>query len=1067
MEYTPQYVLAFMISLGIFSTTAQNSVSTITSQNLTNSEKATFLADYFLQHELESHYVYESVMASRDMMNQISSGNTSASQELLDAIKSYVLTSLPGFLRNPIVQGIFEVIADELGIALQNTDLNIISSQLFSDEDIQKLCSEFNYVRTLTRSITIAKPLIERYRQENDSTVFIILLNKAIEMAAYTISTPTFQTVMEIVVDELSQGFLKSGLPERIDEEGTGFLNDEKNTLSIVKTIIESSNMERLMTRSYIASKPVLDLLYKGDTLFLFATFMTATGASQNPAYNYMFEVFETDFIKTYNKHVNSAGDVSSLINDPLNSYINVIEKMNVLGTFSPMFRAASARNLLPYNSSAEEDKISDICYEDTIHFLDEAKNEKAWALKMVDSFGKMPAGMSKGNLNLLGSMDQCVEVRSEIKANKVLGTVRYPRSFGTRFCRVIIPSNGFSVRITGRITWGVCLPDTCTSSDVYGLMKLDALENITGNVEKVECLIESDLSKDLPAIITLIIIGFLVFLCLCGTIYVSLEERGIISNNQESVKLNGVFSALDSKKEGEYEQTEDLKNVSVESNCTTKNGDRSSEPNGLHADDEKPAPDTTHQNSEVQPNDVLKSEGSTGNESTNQENSLSRSGKKEGILIKVIKAFALQINIPKILAGKTSSKSISCLHGIRFITITWVILVHSYFHGLTHNYFQVWTLVNPSDYLELKHSFTFHGVMASNSAVDTFFLLSGMLLSYTQIDTLTKLMKKVKGSRIGVYAFHYFFHRLWRLTPLYVMVLLIYATLTEHLSNGPLKPFEFAYRQYCKNNWWTNMLYINNLIKRQEQCMGWSWYLANDMQFYTVSLVILLLMALKLSVGIIISVLVMLSGIGIAMWRQYIFNGNLLRRFEDGGAYWENIYIAPWCRVAAYMVGILFGIFMRKRPRKPFNKMIGFAGWTIATAVALTLKYSIYSFNREGGEPWTKLQNAFYEAFDRPVWAMCVAWVVFACHNNMGGPVNSLLSWKGFVPLSRLTFSCYLIHPVVMLVHGFSRRALFYVTDYNMVHLFLGNLTVSFMSAFLLTVTIESPFIALEKLMF
>ena len=31
----------------------------------------------------------------------------------------------------------------------------------------------------------------------------------------------------------------------------------------------------------------------------------------------------------------------------------------------------------------------------------------------------------------------------------------------------------------------------------------------------------------------------------------------------------------------------------------------------------------------------------------------------------------------------------------------------------------------------------------------------------------------------------------------------------------------------------WQNALYINNLYDFDKQCIGWSWYLANDMQFY------------------------------------------------------------------------------------------------------------------------------------------------------------------------------------------------------------------------------------------
>ena len=44
-----------------------------------------------------------------------------------------------------------------------------------------------------------------------------------------------------------------------------------------------------------------------------------------------------------------------------------------------------------------------------------------------------------------------------------------------------------------------------------------------------------------------------------------------------------------------------------------------------------------------------------------------------------------------------------------------------------------------------------------------------------------------------------------------------------------------------CRKNGWQNLLYINNFFKQDDQCMGQTWYLANDMQFYFLSPLILI----------------------------------------------------------------------------------------------------------------------------------------------------------------------------------------------------------------------------------
>jgi len=52
----------------------------------------------------------------------------------------------------------------------------------------------------------------------------------------------------------------------------------------------------------------------------------------------------------------------------------------------------------------------------------------------------------------------------------------------------------------------------------------------------------------------------------------------------------------------------------------------------------------------------------------------------------------------------------------------------------------------------------------------------------------------------------------------------------------------------------------------------------------------------------------------------------------------------------------------------------------------------------------------------------------------TISGPVNTLLSWSAIIPLSRLTYCAYLVHPIVMYTYYFSRRTLMYWYDLDMV---------------------------------
>lgn len=46
-------------------------------------------------------------------------------------------------------------------------------------------------------------------------------------------------------------------------------------------------------------------------------------------------------------------------------------------------------------------------------------------------------------------------------------------------------------------------------------------------------------------------------------------------------------------------------------------------------------------------------------------------------------------------------------------------------------------------------------------------------------------------------------------------------------------------------------------------------------------------------------------------------------RMKSDGGAFWNNVYITPWCRVAAFCVGLFLGIIFYKKPKAYLSRVL------------------------------------------------------------------------------------------------------------------------------------------------
>lgn len=72
------------------------------------------------------------------------------------------------------------------------------------------------------------------------------------------------------------------------------------------------------------------------------------------------------------------------------------------------------------------------------------------------------------------------------------------------------------------------------------------------------------------------------------------------------------------------------------------------------------------------------------------------------------------------------------------------------------------------------------------------------------------------------------------------MFVLMFNATWLVRLQNGPLWLHAVgAEQQHCRDSWWTNVLYINNVMRIDKPCFQHGWYLAADFQLFIVGVVL------------------------------------------------------------------------------------------------------------------------------------------------------------------------------------------------------------------------------------
>nr|CAH7737193.1 unnamed protein product [Callosobruchus chinensis] len=157
---------------------------------------------------------------------------------------------------------------------------------------------------------------------------------------------------------------------------------------------------------------------------------------------------------------------------------------------------------------------------------------------------------------------------------------------------------------------------------------------------------------------------------------------------------------------------------------------------------------------------------------------------------------YSVYSNGKKILETKPSE--LSCVNGIKFFSMVWVV------YGHTFCAYAAGPLVNVLDAIAYIDTLKAMIVHAGVFAVDTFFCLSGLLLTYTFMKTVNKLNK------FNLLSFY--LHRYLRLTPALIILIFSTTTILEYLGSGPRWDMGVQYwKRPCTERWWSSLLYIQN----------------------------------------------------------------------------------------------------------------------------------------------------------------------------------------------------------------------------------------------------------------
>jgi hypothetical protein len=190
----------------------------------------------------------------------------------------------------------------------------------------------------------------------------------------------------------------------------------------------------------------------------------------------------------------------------------------------------------------------------------------------------------------------------------------------------------------------------------------------------------------------------------------------------------------------------------------------------------------------------------------------------------------------------------------------------------------------------------------------------------------------------------------------------------------------------------------------------------------------------------------------------------SLLHEYAEFGYFPTYHHIAPYC------LGTFIGYLILRHQKTPFliSKWTQSILWVLAPASSLFVLFVTKDWNTFDLKITPSLTvSILYSVFQRILWSFGIAWVSFACATGYGGIVNDILSFKLFIPFSRLSYSIYMVHLIPIFLRVNSMRYTRAWDDFEFVSWGVFNILLGIFGAYLLYVIFESPINSLEKLLF
>jgi hypothetical protein len=438
--------------------------------------------------------------------------------------------------------------------------------------------------------------------------------------------------------------------------------------------------------------------------------------------------------------------------------------------------------------------------------------------------------------------------------------------------------------------------------------------------------------------------------------------------------------------------------------------------------------------------------------------------------------SFALPISLARVTARTARANRLHIFDMFRVLGLTWSLL------GYTALYLTV--AAADSIYFEqtLRTSPTFQFVLNAGLAVDMVLISGGFLAMYQILARFKTFQDAPRGWMAVKWALLLTFMRIVRLAPTILLAALYVMFIFPMHGSGPLweeavhRP-EFA---QCSKTVWTNLLLINNFYPKQFDgdapnglgCLSWTWFLAVEAQLFVCVPLLAMLhfhhrRAFRWLTGALILGNALSNGL-LAHFLELYYCENHFSGFESSLPMLTHSYNKPWIHVNTYMMGVLmaacyYDLEMPNQVKKPVLWVKVTALVSAALCLCLPVWGTVTAFRKadevnENSCAWSAVVNELYLATRHLAFGTGLSIIATACLFGWGGAIESISRWHGFLPLSRISLSAFLVGPIIIVTYIFSSSSYWQYTALSFVLFYLVVFITSLIAGWLWFLLLEVP---------